>query len=43
MVSPVTKGFEMELGVKSKYSILIFSPQGSKKERKEAKAAKGEV
>lgn len=37
MVSPVTKCFEMELGVKSKYSILIFSRKVARKKGKKKK------
>ena len=41
MISTKTKGFEMELGVKSKCYVCIFSLQSSKKEGKEVRVDEG--
>lgn len=41
MISTKTKGFEMELGVKSKCYVFIFSLQSSKKEGKEVRVDEG--
>lgn len=43
MISTERESFEMDLGVKSKCYIFIFSLQGSKKEEKEVRDAKGEA
>lgn len=43
MISTETQGFEMELGVKSKCYVFIFSLHSSKKEGKEVRAAKGKT